>query len=366
VSGGPVGVGVIGAGVISTQYLQHLTTYPDVKVLFVADLDTERAATQAAAFGVPGSGTVEELLAQPDVEIVVNLTIPAAHIEVSLAILAAGKHVWSEKPIGLDLEGSAALVARAEELGLRVGVAPDTMLGSGIQTALRAIRRGDIGRPLSSLTLMQSPGPDLWHPSPDFLFQSGGGPVLDMGPYYFSALVHVFGSVERVQAVGHRAQETRRIVTGPRAGEQFAVTEPTNVALLLDFADGAFGMSHFSFDSPLVRQGFAEITGTEATLVLPDPNTFGGASRLITPDGESRELPVDADGQGRGLGVLDMARAIRGGGELQAGGALGLHVLDVMLSSLRSLEERSPVIVATDAPVVPPLGEDWDARVATL
>ena len=231
-----------------------------------------------------------------------------------------------------------------------MGVAPDTMLGSGIQTALRAIRRGDIGRPLSALTLMQSPGPDLWHPSPDFLFQSGGGPVLDMGPYYFSALVHVFGSVGRVQAVGHRAQETRRIVTGPRAGEEFAVTEPTNVALLLDFADGAFGMSHFSFDSPLARQGFVEITGTEATLVLPDPNTFGGASTLVTPDGEKRELPVDADGQGRGLGVVDMARAIRGGGELQAGGALGLHVLDVMLSSLQVARGALAGRRETDAP----------------
>jgi predicted dehydrogenase len=240
------------------------------------------------------------------------------------------------------------------------------MLGSGIQTALRAIRGGDIGRPLSALTLMQSPGPDLWHPSPEFLFQPGGGPVLDMGPYYFSTLVHVFGSVERVQAVGHRAQELRRIVTGPRAGEEFSVTEPTNVALLLEFAGEAFGMSHFSFDSPQARQGFLEITGTEATLVLPDPNTFGGASVLVTPDGERRELPVDADGQGRGLGVVDMARAIRNGGELQAGGALGLHVLDVMLSTLRSLEERTPVVVETDAPVAPPLVDGWDARVATL
>ena len=155
-------------------------------------------------------------------------------------------------------------------------------------------------------------------------------------------------------------------MVGPRAGEEFPVTEPTNVALLLDFADDAFGMSHFSFDSPLSRQGFVEITGTEATIVLPDPNTFGGASMLVTPDGEERELPVDAEGQGRGLGVVDMARAIRGGGELQAGGALGLHVLDVMLSTLRSLEERAPIDIETEAPVAPPLPDGWDATAATL
>ncbi|HWI31864.1 MAG TPA: Gfo/Idh/MocA family oxidoreductase [Microbacterium sp.] len=363
---GPVGVGIIGAGVISGQYLEHLMTYPDVRVLFVADLDTGRAARQAAAFGVPGWGTVEELLAQPDVEIVVNLTIPAAHIDVSLAILDAGKHVWSEKPIGLDLAGAGVLVSRADELGLRFGVAPDTTLGSGVQTALRAIRRGDIGRPLSALTLMQSPGPDLWHPSPDFLFQAGGGPVLDMGPYYLSALVHTFGSVARVQAVGHRAHESRSIRTGPRAGERFAVTEPTSVAMLLDFAGGTFGVSHFSFDSPLSRNGFLEVTGTEATIAFPDPNQFGGSPVLTTAGGEKRELPVDAGGQGRGLGVVDLARVIRGAGQLQASGALGLHVLDVMISSLRSLATREAVAPSTEAPAIPPLDESWDARVATL
>lgn len=363
---GPVGVGIIGAGVISTQYLEHLSTYPDVRVLFVADLDVARAAAQAAAFDVPGSGTVDELLAHSDIEIVVNLTIPAAHIEVSLAILEAGKNVWSEKPVGLDLPGSQALIARAGELGLRVGVAPDTMLGSGVQTTLRAIRRGDIGRPLSALTLFQTPGPDLWHPNPDFLFQVGAGPVLDIGPYYLSALVHSLGSIERVQAVGHRARETRTIVEGPRAGEEFAVTVPTNVAALFDFGDGAFGMGHFSFDSPRERTGFLEVTGTEATIAFPDPNTFGGSPVITTPDGESRELPVDATGQGRGLGVVDMARAIRGGGELQAGGALALHVLDVMLATERSVTQREAVVLTTVAPTVPSLPEGWDARVATL
>lgn len=274
--------------------------------------------------------------------------------------------MWSEKPIGLDLARSQALLARAAELGLLVGVAPDTMLGSGVQTALRAIGRGDIGQPLSAVSLFQTPGPERWHPSPDFFFQRGGGPVLDMGPYYLSALVHALGSVRRVQALGHRGHQTRRIWTGPRQGEEFAVTVPTNVAMLLEFDGGAFATTHFSFDSPLERQGFLEVTGTEATVTFPDPNRFDGSSVLTTPDGKTRELIVDATGEGRGLGVVDMARVIRGGGDLRAGGALGLHVLEVMLAAEQSATSGAAVLLTTTAPNLQPLPPTWTARDATL
>ena len=207
----PVGVGVIGAGVISDTYLENLTGFPDLRVLFVADLVPERAAEQAAKHGIPGSGTVNELLDRPDIEIVVNLTVPAAHVEVGLAALDAGKHVWAEKPLAMDRESARKLLDRAKERGLRVASAPDTVLGAGLQTARRAIDEGRIGEPRSALALFQTPGPESWHPAPEFLFEAGGGPLLDMGPYYLTELVQLLGPVRRVTGAGERVRETRVI-----------------------------------------------------------------------------------------------------------------------------------------------------------
>lgn len=364
---GVVGVGIIGAGVISAQYLEHLARYPDVEVRFISDLDTRRATAQATAYGVAAAGSTEQLLARDDVEIVVNLTIPTVHVAVSRAILESGKHVWSEKPIGLDRDGASGLVARAAELGLLLGVAPDTMLGAGTQASLRAVQAGAIGRPLSVLAMAQSAGPDAWHPNPDFLFQSGAGPVLDIGPYYFSALVHLLGSVSTVQAIGTRAHEVRTIGSGPRAGETFEVTVPTNVGALLNFASGGFGIGHFSFDSPLSRGSLLEVTGTEGTLVMSDPNTFGGDPYIARAGSDVREqLSVDASDQGRGLGVVDLARSLRGGSAPHADGTLALHVLDIMLGIEESARSGAPVAMKTAAPSSAPLPLGWDAREATL
>jgi len=204
-----VGVGVVGAGTISGTYLEHMTSFPDLDVRFVADLVPERAAEQAEKYEVEGSGTVEELLARDDVEIVVNLTIPAAHYEVATAALAAGKHVWNEKPLATDRKSGAALTAQAEEAGLLLGCAPDTVLGPGIQTARRMIENGDIGRPLTASAVMQYAGPHRWHPNPDFLYQAGGGPLFDIGPYYLTALTQIFGPTTRVAARGSSASPTR-------------------------------------------------------------------------------------------------------------------------------------------------------------
>ena len=229
-SRGAVGVGVIGAGVISSQYLRNLTAFPDLDVLFVADLDEARAHDQAAAFGVPGSGSVGELLAHDGIEIVVNLTIPRAHVDVALRALACGKHVWNEKPIALDRKSGRELLEAARGAGLRVGTAPDTFLGPGIQTARRLVESGAIGTPLTALTLLQGPGPESWHPNPDFLFQDGAGPLFDLGPYYLTALVQVLGPVAQVSAVSSKARAVRTVGSGPRAGQQFDVTVPTHVA----------------------------------------------------------------------------------------------------------------------------------------
>ncbi|MDN5821745.1 MAG: Gfo/Idh/MocA family oxidoreductase, partial [Brachybacterium sp.] len=199
---GPVGVGLIGAGTISAQYLTHLTSFPDLVVHIVGDLVPEAAEARAEEFDIPASGTAQDVLDHPEVEIVVNLTIPTAHAEVSRAIVAAGKHVWTEKPITTAPADAKALLAAAEEAGVRVGGAPDTVLGAGIQTALRTLRDGAIGAPASALTLFQSPGPESWHPNPAFLFQEGAGPLYDIAPYYATTLVLALGPVASVSAVG--------------------------------------------------------------------------------------------------------------------------------------------------------------------
>lgn len=359
------GVGIVGAGNISTQYLENLTRYPDVEVRFVADLDLPRAAAQAEAYGVPASGGVDELLARDDVDVVVNLTVPAAHTEVGHRILAAGKHVWSEKPLALDRDAAAALLADAEARGLRVACAPDTVLGAGIQTALRAIARGDIGEPLTATTMFHVPGPESWHPSPDFLFARGAGPLFDMGPYYATTLVHVLGSATRVQAVASTSRRTRTIGSGPRAGEVFDVEVPTHHAALIEFGEGRSAQSTFSFQHALPRSGFVEVNGTDGTLVLPDPNGFDGASTLWTyGSDEPTALPAAGPGLGRGAGVVDLVRSIRDGGTERASGALAAHVLDILLAVRDAAEGGKAVEIASAVERPAPLPEGWDPTVA--
>jgi predicted dehydrogenase len=366
VSGGPVGVGIIGAGVISGTYLENLTSFPDVRVRWVADLDTGRAAAQAAAHGVPHSGTVAELLADPDVEIVVNLTLPAAHVDVGLAALEAGKHVWAEKPLALDRRTGRELLDRAREKGLRVASAPDTVLGAALQTARRAVDAGRIGRPLTALALFQVPGPELWHPAPEFYFQAGGGPLLDMGPYYLTTLVHLLGPVRRVTGAGGRARDTRVVGSGPRAGTEFPVTVPTTVTALVECARGSAQLV-LSFDSALKRTGLVELTGTLGTAVLPDPNRFDEPTRLhLLGHDEPEELAAEGHAASRGTGTLELARAIRAGVPERASGELAYHVLDAMLAIDESLTRGRTVEVASTVEVPPLLPAAWDPYAKTL
>ena len=251
---GPVGVAVIGAGTISDQYLTDLVAYPDLDVRFVADVFTDRAREQADKYGVEGAGSVDDALARDDVEIVVNLTIPAAHADVAHQAMAAGKHVWNEKPLATSRKAAQELVERADELGLLLGGAPDTVLGPGIQTSRRMIERGDIGRALTASAVMQSSGPHHWHPNPDFLYQAGAGPLLDMGPYYLTALTQFFGPIRRVAALGSTSGPTRTIGRGPRAGQSFDVTVPSYVSALYEFRSGGRRPGH-------VQLRFAPRTG---------------------------------------------------------------------------------------------------------
>jgi predicted dehydrogenase len=362
-TGGPVGVGLIGAGTISDTYLTNLTRFPDVAVHMVSDLDLSRAAAQAAKHGVPASGTAAQVLADPRIEVVVNLTVPAVHVEVGLAALDAGKHVWAEKPLALDRPSARKLLDRAREKGLRVASAPDTVLGAGLQTVRR--NAGRIGEPRSALALFQSPGPESWHPAPEFLFQAGGGPLLDMGPYYLTALVQLMGPVRQVTASGGRARDTRVIGSGPRAGTAFAVTVPTTVAALVEFAGGSAQVL-FSFDSAVPRTTL-EVAGTLGSLVLPDPNRFGGAAELHLLGAQRPvELPAEGHGASRGTGVLDLARSIRAGVPERASGDLAYHVLDVMLAIEESMAAGHTVTVESTTEVPPPLPDGWDPYARTL
>jgi len=362
---GRVGVGVIGAGVISSQYLDNLTTFPDLEVRFIADIDLDRARAQAEKYGVAASGTVEELLADDEIEIVVNLTIPKAHVDVALQVLAAGKHVWTEKPFALDRESGQKLLDAAHAAGLRVATAPDTFLGAGLQSSRRLLEAGGIGTPLTAITLLQSPGPESWHPNPDFLFQEGAGPLFDIGPYYITALVQLFGPVSRVTGVASKAKPTRTIGSGPRAGEQFDVTVPTHVAALIEFESGQTAQSVFSFDSKLKRIQF-EVAGVDGTLVVPDPNSFEGPLFVWGDGDDAAEFDAVGTTTTRGTGVAELAQAIRAGRPERASGEQAFHVLDVMVSIIESAESGAPVEVTSTVESVPPLDEDWDPRVRSL
>jgi predicted dehydrogenase len=363
---GPVGVALVGAGVISTQYLTALSGFPDIRVLAVADLDIERARAQARAYGVPEAGDVASALAIPEVEIVVNLTIPAAHAEVATAALRAGKHVYGEKPLALAPSDGAKILAEAQSRGLRVGSAPDTFLGAGLQSAARAVREGLIGEPVSATAITQGPGPESWHPSPEFLFQYGAGPLFDIGPYYLTALVALFGPVARVAATARQARSQRVIGSGPKQGTAFTVEVPTHVHALLDFAGGPSASATFSFDSARPRR-MIEITGTEGTLSLPDPNTFEGPLRVQAfGDKDWRDLPVTGTTAGRGIGVLDMARALRGGDPHRASGELAQHVLELMATVTESAERHGFIELESGAPAVQTLPPDWNPVAATL
>lgn len=363
---GPVGVGIIGAGTISKTYLENLTSFPDVEVLAIGDIITDAAKAKAEEFNIPASGGPDAVLGHDGVEMVVNLTIPAVHAEVAISALEAGKHVFNEKPLSLDRVSAKALLDAAEKAGLRVGCAPDTFLGSGLQEARKIIDRGDIGTPLSALTLMQSPGPESWHPNPAFLFQEGAGPLFDIGPYYFTALVQLFGAVERVGAVGSKSREQRVIGSGPRAGESFDVTVPTHISAAARFSGGQSSQTILSFDSA-VRRILFEVNGTEGTLAVPDPNMFDGEIKVIRRTDDDWETVATTSAQStRGTGALDLARAIREDRPHRASGAQAYHVLDVMEAVSEAATSGSYVDVQSRVERPELLPEDWDPKAKTL
>ncbi|MDQ2730875.1 MAG: Gfo/Idh/MocA family oxidoreductase [Armatimonadota bacterium] len=330
-SGSKTKIGVIGCGNISSAYLGASNTFPILEIAACADLDVERAKQKASEFNVPRACTVPELLAMDDLEIVVNLTIPQAHVPVGIAALEAGKSTYSEKPMSVDrLEGKRLLDAGRTH-GLRVGCAPDTFMGGGFQTCRKLIDDGWIGEPIGASAFMTCHGHESWHPDPNFYYQHGGGPMFDMGPYYITALVSILGPIRRVTGSARITFPERTITSQPRYGQVMKVNVPTHVAGVMDFASGAVGTILTSFDVWGAELPRIEIYGTEGSLSCPDPNGFGGPV-MVRRAGASAwsQIPLIRPEAHRGIGVADMAAAMQANRPHRASGELAYHVLDVM------------------------------------
>lgn len=354
-------IGVIGCGNISDIYLQADKTFEDIETVACADLIMERAKEKAAAHGIPRACTVEELLADPEIQIVVNLTVPQAHGEVALKALAAGKSVYNEKPLALTREEGRAILETARARGLRVGCAPDTFLGGGLQTCRKLIDDGWIGEPIGATAFMLCPGHESWHPNPEFYYQPGGGPMFDMGPYYLTALVTMLGPIKRVVGAARITFPERLITSQPLYGTWIKVRTPTYVAGIMEFVSGAIGTILTSFDVQASVLPPIEVYGSEGTLGVPDPNTFSGPVRIRRASSkEWSEVPLayGYTDNSRGIGVADLACALRSGRPHRASGELAYHVLDAMQGFLDSAREGRYVELAStcDRPAPLPLG----------
>lgn len=336
-----VRIGVLGAGAISGIYFKNLTAvFEETEVEAVCDIRREKAEAAANEYGIGKVyNTLEEMLADENVEIILNLTRPKEHYETTKQALLAGKHVYSEKPLAETFEEGKELTELAKERGLLLGGAPDTFLGAGIRTCRKLIEDGFIGRVIGAEARMICRGHESWHPAPEFYYQKGGGPMMDMGPYYMTALVHLIGRVQGVSGMTGKSFEQRVITSQPQKGTKIDVEVPTYYGGLMRFENGAIGNVTMTFDVHYDSQAFLEIYGTEGTLRVPDPNTFDGGITLLRPEeGVFREMPLlfPYRENSRGLGLAQMAKALREKGEFSANADLTLHVLEILTAFEKS------------------------------
>jgi len=375
----PLNVGIIGCGNISGIYFRNIPAFNGLALRACADVRPEAAAAAASRHGIEAL-SVDDFLARDDIDLVVNLTIPNAHFGVSHAALTAGKHVFSEKPLTIDFHQGQTLVDEAESRGLLLGCAPDTFLGAGGRLARKLIDDGSVGRVLSGTAFLMSHGMEHWHPDPEFFFKPGGGPILDMAPYYLSALVNLIGPVKRVFAMSNIGFDERIITAeSPRKGARIAVETPTSVMALLEFASGAQVTFCMSWDVWKHGHPAIELYGTEGSLRVPDPNFFGGDVEITEKGGDwrpvdSSQIPLgaanwrspnwapDAPSRAnyRALGLADLASAVRNGTPHRSTGRLALHVLEVMHSILEGAGTGQPMAIATMLQR-PPVLEDSEA-----
>ncbi|MBQ1217513.1 MAG: Gfo/Idh/MocA family oxidoreductase [Clostridia bacterium] len=357
-------VGMVGVGCISGIYLKNLhEVFHELRLVAVCDLIRERAEKAQKEYNVPKLyDTMEELFADPEIDIVLNLTRPYQHYEVSKAALLAGKHVYSEKPLGADLAEGEELVALAKEKGLVIGGAPDTFMGAGIQTCRKLIDEGLIGEVVGGRCVMASHGVETWHPDPDFYYQRGGGPLFDMGPYYITALINLLGGIKSVYGYHRTAYQTRLITAKPHEGEIIQVNTPTHIESFLTFDSGVVVSLLTSFDVYNTKQTNIEIYGTKGTLYVPDPNCFEG--KITFYNGETRQteeypLAFDYGKNSRCLGLADMAKSIETGNPSRTTCKQTFHVLEAMASIMKSAELQAPVALTShferEAPMDPTL-----------
>ncbi|MFO7976558.1 MAG: Gfo/Idh/MocA family oxidoreductase [Candidatus Hydrogenedentota bacterium] len=362
----PVKVGLIGCGNISETYFKNGALFNNTEIVACADIIPERAEASATEYAIPKVYTVEEMLADPDIELVLNLTVPKAHGSLGMAALDAGKCLYNEKPLAVTREDGKRMVALAKEKGVLLGAAPDTFMGAGLQTCRKLIDDGWIGEPVAATAFMQCHGHEHWHPDPDFFYQAGGGPMFDMGPYYVTALVALMGPVKRVAGTTRTTFSERSITSEPRFGEIIKVNTATHLAGTMDFANGAIATLVMSFDVWGHHLPCIEIHGTEGSLSVPDPNGFGGVVQVCRP--HMREwAPVPLTHRyaenSRGIGPADMACALRTGRRHRANEALAYHVLDVMHAFQDSSDRGIHVLLESTCkrpaplPMNPRLGE---------
>ncbi|HUX52647.1 MAG TPA: Gfo/Idh/MocA family oxidoreductase [Spirochaetia bacterium] len=354
-----IGIGIVGCGKISDIYLTNLTSmFDNVRVVAVADLVPERARAKASEYKVERACSVDELLSDPAVDIVLNITIPAVHAEVALAAVRAGKHVYNEKPLTVSREDGARLLQEAAKAGVLVGCAPDTFLGAGLQTSRWVVEQGLIGEPIAATAFMAGHGPEGWHPDPEFFYKRGGGPMFDMGPYYLTALISLIGPVRTVTGMARASFAERTITSQPKSGTKIKVDIPTHVAGTLEFQTGAIGTIVTSFDVWAHNLPRIEIHGTTGSLSVPDPNTFGGPVQLKRAGADKWEdipLTHGHSENSRGIGLSDMARAIGEKGVHRANGEMAFHVLDIMHAIHEAAEGKRHVTLGSSCTKPQPL-----------
>jgi len=343
-------IGIIGCGNISQIYAEAGKVFQDIEIIACADMDFGRAQALADKNDIPKPLRVEQLLADADVELVINLTIPVVHAEVALEVLRHGKHVYNEKPLAQKRREAREMIGLAREKGLRIGCAPDTFLGAGLQTCRKLLDEGAIGEPIGGAGFMLGAGVEDWHPNPDFFYKKGAGPLFDMGPYYLTAFANLLGPVRRVTGSARISSPERLITSQPHAGKTIRVETPTHIAAVLDFESGPVVTLATSFDVQGHTLPPIEIYGTEGTLLVPDPNSFGGPVKLWTKaKKEWVEMPLTFgySENSRGLGVAELAVAVREDREHRVNARTAYHVLDIMHSILDSSESGRHIELAS-------------------
>ena len=365
----PLRVAVVGCGNISDIYLKTMPKFAALRVVGVSDLDGARAQAHADKYGIARAIPLDRVFDDPEVDLILNLTTPESHAAIALRALEGGKHVYGEKPLALNVADGRRVIELANANGLRVGSAPDTVLGAGIQTCRALIEAGEIGEPIAASAFMTTPGHERWHPNPAFYYQPGAGPMFDMGPYYLSALVNLIGPIARVSGMARATYSERTITSEPKRGETIQVNTPTHIASQLGFENGAIGTIVTSFDVWGAMLPRIEIYGTKGSLSVPDPNTFGGTVKIKRRENDWEEVTLTHPyhENTRGLGVADLAEAVASGRRHRANGELALHVLEVMQATLDAAEYRRTIEIETrvDKPL-PMASEPFGATVEQL